>query len=122
MWDSLAQYRSQRRKEMERLTREAELVERLKAHPPLLARVESILSAVENETGALQEADTAEQRLIDELRQLGRESLTAWAQHQVQKTTEEARRAEGVWREGKKTLLAQHLRGHSGGRTATALR
>ena len=41
---------------MERLTREAELVERLKAHPPLLARVESILSAVENETGALQEA------------------------------------------------------------------
>jgi hypothetical protein len=102
MWDSLAQYRSQRRKEMERLTREAELVERLKAHPPLLARVESILSAVENEAGAVQEADAAEQRLIDELRQLGRESLTAWAQHQVQKTTEEARRAEGVWREGKK--------------------
>ena len=83
---------------MERLTREAELVERLKAHPPLLARVESILSAVENETGALQEADAAEQRLIDELRQLGRESLTAWAQHQGQKTTEEARRAGGVGR------------------------
>lgn len=56
---------------------EVEVLERLKAHPQLLARIESILSADENESGDLREADAAERRVIDELRQLGQETLSA---------------------------------------------
>lgn len=79
-----------------------ELLEKLNTYPALKERVGYLLLAVEDETGNLKEADAAEMRLIDEMRQMGRESLTAWAERQVVKTTEEARQADSVWREGKK--------------------
>lgn len=88
---------------------DAEIVEKLNANPVLRERISSLLQAVEDETGELQEADAAELRLIDEMRQMGRESLEAWARGQVQKTAAALGEARGVWREGKKTALAQHL-------------
>ncbi len=81
---------------------DAEFLEKLKANPGLKDRMESLLLAVEDERGELREADAAELRIIDEMRQLGRESLTAWAQRQVVKTAEEIGQTKGVWREGKK--------------------
>jgi hypothetical protein len=87
---------------MSRRLSEAELLEKLKANPDLRERIECLLLAVEDESGELREADAAELRIIDEMRQLGRESLTAWAQRQVVKTAEEIRSTKGVWREGKK--------------------
>ncbi len=81
---------------------DAEIVEKLNANPVLRERISSLLQAVEDETGELQEADAAELRLIDEMRQMGRESLEAWARGQVQKTAAALGEARGVWREGKK--------------------
>ena len=95
------------------------LLEKLNSHPTLRERVGYLLLAVEDETGDLKEADAAEMCLIEEMRQMGRESLTAWAERQVVKTAEEARQADSAWREGKKTLLAHDLRRRKRGRTPT---
>lgn len=81
---------------------DAELLEKLNANPILRRRISSVLLAVEDETGTLREADAMEMRLIDEMRQMGRESLTAWAQGQVLKTTADCCQEDAVWREGKK--------------------
>lgn len=79
-----------------------ELLEKLNTHPALRERIGYLLLAVEDETGDLKEADAAEMRIIDEMRQMGHESLTAWAQRQLLKTTEELSQTGSTWREGKK--------------------
>ena len=83
---------------------DAELMDRLNAHPHLRHRMESILSAVENETGDLQLADAAELRVIEEMRQLGRETLTAWAERQLSKTSAALDSQAGTGRNGKKNF------------------
>ena len=83
---------------------DAELIDRLNAHPHLRRRMESILSEVENEAGDLQLADAAELRVIEEMRQLGRETLTAWAQRQLSKTTASLDEQRGIGRSGKKNF------------------
>ena len=79
-----------------------ELLKRLNAHPLMRNRIASLLSAVEDETGELQEADAAEMRVIEDIRQLGQETLTAWANRQVAKTSEAVFEEGRPWREGKK--------------------
>lgn len=79
-----------------------ELLEMLNTHPGLRERVSDLLLAVVDETGDLKEADAAEMHIIEQMKQMGHESLMAWAQRQVLKTTEEACQADAVWREGKK--------------------
>ncbi len=87
---------------MARKLNDAELCDKLNANAPLRERIESLLLAVEDESGDLREANAAEMRIIDEMRRLGRESLTAWAQGQVVKTSAEVRQAGAVRQEGKK--------------------
>jgi transposase InsO family protein len=79
-----------------------ELLEKLNANPILKHRISRVLLVIEGERGTLREAEAAEMRLIDEMRQMGRENLTTWAQDQVRKTTVGSCQAHGVWREGKK--------------------
>jgi len=55
------------------------LEERLKAHPDLQKRIETILDIVEDESDDVKTADEAEQRTIEELRQLGSEVMQNWA-------------------------------------------
>lgn len=81
---------------------DVELLAKLNAHPELRARFESILSVVGDDGGDLKEFDAAESRMIEEVRRLGQESLTAWALQQVEQTTAVATQTKGVWREGKK--------------------
>lgn len=81
---------------------DAEILEKLNANPELRERIGCLLLAIEDEQGDLREADAAELRIIEEMRQMGQESLAAWAQRQVRKRSQEVREAEGVWREGKK--------------------
>lgn len=85
------------------------LLNRLNEHPELRSRVESMLLVVDDEMGNLQEADAAEMRLIEEMRRMGQESLQAWASGQASKASEGVAKEGNVWREGKKTPLAQHL-------------
>jgi hypothetical protein len=57
---------------------------RLNAHPELRARFEVLLSVAENAQGDLIRADAAEQRVIEEIRQLGQVALQDWASRQEQ--------------------------------------
>lgn len=81
---------------------DAELVRRLGAHPDLRSRIESLILAVEDETGELKTADAAEMRVIDMMRRTGHDALQSWAQHQVEKTAQELQQTAGVWSAGKK--------------------
>ncbi len=63
----------------------------LRAHPELRNRVASIAMAVENSSGDLVEADAAEERLVEEMRLLGREALQGWAEKRVEATEQEIR-------------------------------
>lgn len=83
---------------------DAELVERLRAYPELRSRMESLLLAVEDEAGELKIADEAEMRVIEEMRRTGKVALQAWAQRQVDKTSQDTRQVDKVWREGKKNF------------------
>ena len=56
---------------------ERTLEERLREYPELQARFEEMLAIVENADGDIVKADEAEERVIQELRQLGRSALQA---------------------------------------------
>ena len=59
--------------------REERLLERLRAHPELLARFESILGLAEVAEGPLRTADEIEEQLVQEVRRLGHEVMQDWA-------------------------------------------
>ncbi len=68
-----------------KLRPERSLEERLSAHPQLLSRIEALLNVVENSAGDIEQADIAEQRVIEEVRQIGQQALSSWAEGQHQK-------------------------------------
>lgn len=59
------------------------LASRLEQHPSLKARFEAILDIAENTHGDLVSADKAEQRALEQVRQLGNELLHDWAKQRV---------------------------------------
>ena len=59
------------------------LTTRLNKHPQLRQRVEALLDVVENTSGDCTTADDAEQYMIDELRKMGNEALSRWAENGV---------------------------------------
>jgi len=74
----------------------------LQSHPGFRDRLASIIGAVENANGNLAEADAAEERLVDEMRLLGREALQEWADKRVEATERDVRGHPGMHRNGKK--------------------
>ena len=62
----------------------------------------SIIGTVGNSGGGLEEADAAEERLVEEMRLLGREAMQGWALGRVAATEREARLEAGMRRQGKK--------------------
>ena len=72
------------------------------SHPGIRDRMASIAGAVGNLDGDLGEADAAEERLVEEMRLLGRESLQGWAQERVEATEREVRQQPGMHGNGKK--------------------
>jgi hypothetical protein len=90
--------------------RDQVLCERLNRHPHLRTRVERLLEVVENAAGDCEKADAVQRRVIEELRQMGHEALTAWAERGLEKSVVVAQ-AESDWRPGgKKTVLVHDLR------------
>jgi hypothetical protein len=65
------------------------LEERLNCHPELKTKIESLLVVVENAEGDLVKANEAEQRVIEEIRQLGQAALQEWATQQNQEQTDQ---------------------------------
>ncbi len=84
-------------------------MKRIEKHPVLLKRIERLLSIVENSTGEIQKANEAEMRVIEELREMGNEALTAWGEQQVSTLTEKHKKTKGCYQAGKKTLVAYDL-------------
>ncbi len=58
---------------------EIQLIEQLRRHPEIKARVQSIMEIARNEEGPLKTADEVEALLIEEMRQLGQVTMTQWA-------------------------------------------
>lgn len=84
------------------------LLEQLNAHPELKARMINLLAVVTDAGGDMKRADAAEQKVIDELRQMGNDVLQGWAERQITHSTDEALAVPGVQRRGKKIpTLAQ---------------
>lgn len=59
------------------------LIDRLNKHPQLRQRMEALLDVVENTSDDCTKADDAEQYVIDELRKMGNEALSSWAENSV---------------------------------------
>jgi len=78
------------------------LVAFLRGHPDFRDRVASIARAMENADGDLGEADAAEERLVEEMRHLGREALQGWAEKRVKATERDIRQRPSIRRQGKK--------------------
>ena len=74
----------------------------LQSHPGFRDRVASIVGAVGNLDGDLGLADAAEERLVEEMRLLGREALQGWADQRVGATEGDVRGQTGMHRQGKK--------------------
>ena len=72
------------RNEVSSITSLQRLEERLNRHPELKARIETLLSVVENAEGDLVKANEAEQRVVEEIQQLGQTALQGWASRQNQ--------------------------------------
>jgi hypothetical protein len=78
------------------------LEERLRHHPALRARLESLLDMVEDESGQFERADDAEEFLISQLRALGQEVLQEWATGEQLHTEQHWDQRAGVARKQKK--------------------
>lgn len=86
-------------------TGERRLEERLREYPELEERIEELLAVVENAEGDIVKADEAEERVIQELRQLGRSALQGWAERKQRRVQSESEKQAGVSRKLKKTVL-----------------
>ena len=85
---------------------ETRLLEQLRQHPDIMARVQSILEIARNEEGPLKTADEVEELLVQEIRQLGNATMGQWATQAEERATavrtttlEPARRARERLRE-----------------------
>jgi len=81
---------------------ETQLVEQLRRHPEIMARVQSILEIVRSEEGALKTADQVEKLLIQEIRQLGHATMSQWAAQAEQRVSTELKEQDPTVRSRKK--------------------
>lgn len=58
---------------------EEQLIERLREHPELMERFQSILEISANLEGPIKSADEVEALLIEEMRRLGNTTMSGWA-------------------------------------------
>jgi hypothetical protein len=101
--DNINQHGKLYDKEVPMSEKKVNFEERFKKYPYLRSRVESLLDIVEDKAGNLDKADEAEQLLIDEMRQMGKEALHDWAVgKEVEKVTELIHDKGGIKKHSKK--------------------
>jgi hypothetical protein len=81
---------------------EAQLIDQLRQHPEMMARVQSILELARNADGPLKTADEVEALLIQELRQLGNTSMNQWAMQAEERVSHELKAHDPTIRSRKK--------------------
>jgi hypothetical protein len=88
---------------MSSLSQEDEkLLQQLKRQPNLKKRIQSILSIAEDDGEGIVKADEAEGRIIEEVRQIGNETLTEWAVSRIEKSETYLPPDENITRSGQK--------------------
>lgn len=70
---------------------EAQLLEGLRQRPEMMERMQSILALAGNQEGPLKTADAVEEKLIEEIRQLGHCTMTQWASTAEERVSSELR-------------------------------
>jgi hypothetical protein len=88
----------------------SEFLARLQRHPELQAKFDALLDIVENAAGDTTKADEAEQRVFEELRQLGQQAIQAWAERKQQRVEADCNARSDLARKEKKASLAHPLR------------
>ena len=83
-------------------TDEAQFLERLRQHPELKARFQSILDLAHAADGPIQTADAVEEQVIVELRQLGHATMNQWAAQVEQRLADETKATDATVRSRKK--------------------
>jgi hypothetical protein len=68
---------------------ETKLVEQLRQHPEMMARLQEIMALARNEDGPLKTADEVEELLIEQMRQLGNETMGQWASQAEERVSRE---------------------------------
>jgi hypothetical protein len=81
---------------------EVQLIEQLRQHPEMMARVQSILELTRNANGPLKTADEVEGLLIQEMRQLGNTSMAEWATQAEERVSNELQGLDATVRSRKK--------------------
>ena len=79
-----------------------ELLNQLNSHPDLKKRVKSIVSIASDDGDGIVKADEAENRVIEEVRRLGNEVLTEWAETRNEKSEAYLPADSDINRSGKK--------------------
>lgn len=82
--------------------KEQQLVQRLREHPNLIERFQSILEISANAQGPIKSADEIEGLLVEELRRLGNSALGDWASRAEQRLGEELEQKDASARVRKK--------------------
>ena len=81
------------------------LMKRLEKYPHLIARIEVLLDVTENTDGDMELAKDAEEKIIKEITQMGKEVLTSWGTGQELKKRKAFEDKPGVIKHGKKKLI-----------------
>lgn len=81
---------------------ERTMIERLRRHPRMRERVQSILEIAENKEGPLKTADEVEELLVQEMRKLGNTTMRDWAGDAQERLTAELRQQDATLRSRKK--------------------
>ena len=87
--------------------------ERLHEYPELRGHLEALLEIVENAEGTVVKADDAEERVIQELRPLGRSAVQSWAERKQRRLEREYEGRAGITRKVKKTSIGTRGWGRS---------
>lgn len=75
---------------------------RLDAYPELKAKIECLVSVVENTDGTLTSAHEAEQEVINEIQKLGQAALQGWANQENQRQEQRIVSAESTAQRSRK--------------------
>jgi hypothetical protein len=81
---------------------EVQFLERLREHPQLWERFQNILELTRSAEGPVLRADAVEERLIQELRQLGLTSMNEWAKRAELRVGEDLKGQDATVRSRKK--------------------
>jgi hypothetical protein len=84
---------------------EMQIIERLREHPEIRERLQSILEMTGSQEGPLKRADEVEELLIEEMRRLGHVTMSQWARQAEERVSTELQQQDSTVRSRKKKTL-----------------